>query len=90
MSDCKSDQPNGPRIPRSVLAAPEACVFDSQGGFTCPGSAAYLSAWASQERERCRNDWQASWVHVGDTPELTYGMMWSQTEKTCRKKKKKP
>jgi hypothetical protein len=90
MSDkgCKSDPtPIGPQIPRSVLAAPEACVFDSQGGFTCPGSSAYLNAWAMQERgQGCQNAWQSNWVHVGDTPELTYGMMWTQTEKTCKKK----
>ena len=83
----KSDCPlqfNGPNIPRTVLAAPEECVFDSQGGFTCPGSKAYLNAWAAQERaESSRNKWNANWVHHGDTPELTYEMQWSKPTKKC-------
>lgn len=89
-SECPVQPEIGPKIPRTILAAPEACVFDSQGVFTCPGSKSYLSAWAAQENaEGRRNSWKANWVHHGDTPELTYGMQWALPKKTCKSKKKK-
>ena len=51
------------------------CVYDSQGGFTCPGAASYRDAWEAQQRaEACRVAWHDRWVHAGDTPLLTYDM----------------
>jgi len=57
----------------AALSPGTTCVFDSQGGFACPGQAAYTAAWDAQRCQAAARDaWFDRWIYVQNEGDMAY------------------